>query len=132
LFEFTARPIQGRWQSEGQAILTDDSSGSSLNNPGEPAFDLGGDLRVANCLGKTMVEYKKKELAVSDSSPPKANLTSIDGSLGGPWAAAFDARTLWINNFNRPENIIQDSASQLKKSGALEPTVFLTDEASES
>jgi hypothetical protein len=52
-------------------VLTEDVPAAVSSILENPAFDMSGDLRVANYVGNTVVEYTKKELVVSGSPHPR-------------------------------------------------------------
>src|SRR5271170_254908 len=131
IVEFTASQLKTGGTQTAAVVLTTDGSGS-LNYPGEPAFDGKGNLWVANYHGDSLVEFTKKQLKTSGSPTPAVTLTDNDGSLIGPWGAAFDGSgDLLISNFDGG-SISKFTPNQLKATGAPVPPVFLTDEAKES
>ena len=119
--EFSASQLTSGGSKPANIVLTDDGSNTSLNEPGEIAFDKKGNLWITNDGANTVVEYAKDQLSSSGSPEPKVKLSSA--VFNGPWGAVFDSKgDLLIMNFHNG-TIAKFRAKQLKGSGAPVPAV---------
>lgn len=123
LMEFDAEHLTSGAKSP-DVIISDDGTGTSLDAPGEIAFDESGDLWVPNLNGYTVSEYTSQQLMESGNPPPSVKLFATGASLDRPWSAVFDGTSLIVYNF-ATGSFSKFSADQLKMSGAPVPTVFL-------
>ncbi len=110
----------------------------SLSGPGTLAFDGAGNLWVPNASNNTVVEFASGQLGATGSPTPAVTLTSTGSQeLNVPTAVAFDAHgNLWVTGAN-PHQALNSSTptgavfefatSQIMASGALVPTVTITD-----
>ncbi len=122
--EFSASQLTGGGTKPANVVLSDDGSGTSLNEPGEIAFDKKGNLWVTNDGADTVVEYSKDQLGASGDSAPAVKLTSA--IFDGPWGAVFDSKgDLIVMNYHNG-TIAKFGAKQLKVSGAPVPEVSIT------
>lgn len=70
---------------------------SSLSTPFALAFDVLGNLWVANVGKRTVVAFSPEALTASGSPAPRVALSSLEGSFGIPVGLAFDAQgSLWV------------------------------------
>ncbi len=124
LSEFSASQLTSGGSKPATVVLSDDGSGTSLNEPGEIAFDKKGNLWVPNDNTGTVVEYAKAQLTSSGSPAPTVKLSSA--IFDGPWGAAFDGKgDLVVMNYHNG-TIAKFGAKQLKGSGAPVPEVSVT------
>jgi hypothetical protein len=122
--EFSASQLTSGGSKPANVVLSDDGSGTSLNEPGEIAFDKKGNLWVANDGADTVVEYAKSQLGASSDSAPMVKLTSA--IFDGPWGTVFDSKgDLIVMNFHNG-TIAKFGAKQLKGTGAPVPEVSIT------
>jgi hypothetical protein len=128
--EFDAEHLTSGGEKSPDVVISDDGTGTSLNAPGEIAFDTSGDLWVPNLNGGTVSEYTPTQLAESGNPAPTVKLSAMSGSLDRPWSAAFDGSSLIVYNF-ASGTFSEFSADQLKTSGAPAPSVFLDESDSE-
>ena len=119
LVEFTASQLAAGGSQSGNVIISDDGSGTSLSEPGEPVFDKKGNLWVPNFGSDTVVEFATGQLTATGNPAPQVKLTSA--ILAGPFGAAFaDNGDLVI--MNSEDGVISEFAlNQLKASGAPVP-----------
>ena len=90
------------------------------------AFDLQGNLWIANSASNTVVAYTPSQLENSGSPTPAVTLSATKGSLLFPCALAFDrAGNLWVGN-EAGTNVVEYGASQLTASGSPTPAVTLS------
>jgi len=124
IVEFTPSQF-GEAVSPTPAVTLSASSGS-LSGPAGLAFDANGNLWVANGTSNTVVQFAASQLAASGSPTPTVTLGATNGSLGGPFCLAFDARgNLWVTNTNA-STVVEFTASQLAGSGSPTPAVTLS------
>ncbi len=122
--EFSASQLTSSGAKSPAILLSDDGSGTSLNQPGEIAFDKKGNLWVPSYLADTVVEYAKDQLTTSGSPTPVVKLTSA--IFIEPWGAAFDASgNLVVMNYSNG-TIAKFTPKQLKTTGAPVPKVTVT------
>ncbi len=122
--EFSASQLKSSGTKSPAVLLTDDGSGTTVDLPGEIAFDRHGNLWFPNYYAETVVEYAKGQLATSGGPVPKVKLSSA--VLNGPWGTAFDHKgDLVVMNLN-DGTIAKFAAKQLKVSGAPIPKVAVT------
>ena len=124
LAEFSASQLTSGGSKPATVVLTDDGSGTSLNYPGEIAFDKKGNLWVPNDLANTVVEYAKAQLTSSGNPAPTVKLSSA--IFDGPWGAAFDGKGDLVVMNHHNGTIAKFGAKQLKGSGAPVPEVSVT------
>ena len=105
-------------------MLSDDGSGTSLDEPGEIAFDQKGNLWVPNYGADTVVEYAKDQLTSSGNPAPTVKLSSA--IFDEPLGAVFDSsgNLVVMNYYNG--TIAKFTPKQLKASGAPVPKVSVT------
>jgi len=72
-------------------IVTLSASGGSLAGPSAVAFDAGGNLWVANDIGRSVVEFGATQLRASGAPTPVVALGGLEPS--GPIGLAFDPPT---------------------------------------
>jgi sugar lactone lactonase YvrE len=69
----------------------------SLVNPAGIAFDVDGNLWVANIGGRTLASFSPEKLTRTGSPVPDVVITGSEGALAVPVALAFDAAgSLWV------------------------------------
>jgi sugar lactone lactonase YvrE len=123
--EFTASQLASGGNQPPKVVLRDDGSGSSINAPGELAFDKDGNLWVPNFGSDTVAEYAKDQLT-SGSPAPKVKLNSAAFNDEGPWGAVFSSKgDLVVMNYS-DGTILEFTPQQLKASGAPVPKVSVT------
>jgi sugar lactone lactonase YvrE len=83
--------------SPAPAVVLNANAGS-LVNPAGLAFDVSGNLWVANISGRTLVAFTPAQLAVTGAPSPQIRLVSPAGhSLALPVGLAFDDQgSLWV------------------------------------
>ena len=124
LAEFSTSQLTSSGAKSPAILLSDDGSGTSLNWPGEIAFDKSGNLWVPNYLAETVVEYAKDQLTTSGSPVPVVKLSS--SVFIEPWGAAFDASgDLVVMNYS-DGTIAKFTPKQLKTTGLPVPKVTVT------
>ena len=124
LVELTASQLTTGGTKTAAVVLSDDGSGTSLDLPGEIAFDKKGDLRVPNFSSNTVVEYAKGQITSSGDPAPAVKLSSA--AFDGPFGAVFDSKgDLVIMNYHDAK-IEKFTAKQIKKSGSPSPKVTVT------
>jgi hypothetical protein len=122
--EFTAGQLTTTSSQVPTVLLSDDGSGTSLDSPGQIAFDKRGNLWVPNYGADTVVEYAKGQLTNSGNPSPTVKLSSA--IFDGPWGEAIDNKgNLAILNYN-DGTIAKFAAKQLKVSGGPVPRVSVT------
>ena len=117
--EFASSQLAASGTPAPDVTLT--SNGSSLSDPTGLAFDVDGNLWVANYAYNTLVEFKAAQLAaagfVGGSVSPTPAVT-LSPSLEQPTGIAFDAGgNLWVANAGN-STLQEFTASQLGASGA--------------
>ncbi|HEY9157082.1 hypothetical protein [Candidatus Binatus sp.] len=122
--EFSANQLTSGGSKTPKVLLSDDGSGTSLDVPGEIAFDKKGDLWVSNWPADTVVEYAKDQLTSSGNPAPMVKLSSA--IFDAPWGIAFDTHGDLVVMNSYDEMIAKFTAKQLKVSGAPIPTVSVT------
>jgi sugar lactone lactonase YvrE len=126
--EYTASQRTASGSPTPNVTLSATTAGS-LNGPVALAFDVAGNLWVANAdssgLGaNTLVEFTASQLAASGSPNPAVTLSDTAGSINIPQGLAFDhSGNLWMSNFF---SVVEFSASQLAASGSPVPAVTLS------
>ena len=124
LVELTASQLTSGGTKTPAVVLTDDGSGTSIDLPGEIAFDKKGDLWVPSFASDTVVEFAKDQLASSGDPAPAVKLSSA--AFDGPFGAIFDSKgDLVIMNYHDAK-IEKFTAKQIKKSGSPVPKVTVT------
>jgi DNA-binding beta-propeller fold protein YncE len=122
LAEFSASQLTSAGSKSATVLLSDDGSGTSLDSPGEIAFDHQGNLWVPNLGANTVMEYAKGQLTTSDSPAPMVKLSSA--IFNGPYGAVFDSKgNLVVVNYFADGTIAKFTAKQLKATGAPIPKV---------
>jgi hypothetical protein len=122
--EFSASQLTSGGSKSAPVLLSDDGSGTSLDAPGEVAFDKKGNLCVPNYNANTVVEYAKGQLTSSGNPAPMLKLSSA--VFDGPWGAVLDSKgDLVVMNYNNG-TIAKFTPKQLKASGAPVPKVSVT------
>jgi hypothetical protein len=106
-------------------VDSDDDSGTSLDAPGETAFDKRGDPNAG-----TVSVYTPQQLAQSGILPPTVKLSAAGASLDRPRSAVFDGSRLIVYNF-ASGTFSKFSADQLRTNGAPVPSVFLDESDNE-
>ncbi len=128
--EFSASQLTSGGSKPANVVLSDDGSGTSLNEPGEIAFDKNGNLWVPSYGSNTVVKYAKSQLTSSGSPAPTVKLSSA--IFNGPWGAAFSSKGgLAIVNYS-DGTIAAFSSKQLKASGAPVPKASVTGNGTDS
>jgi sugar lactone lactonase YvrE len=128
--EFSASQLTSGGSKSATVLISDDGSGTSLDAPGEIAFDKKGNLWVPNYNVGTVVEYAKGQLTSSGNPAPTVKLSSA--IFDGPWGAVFDAKgNLVVEDYN-DGTIAKFTPKQLKVSGATVPKVSVTVNAIEN
>jgi sugar lactone lactonase YvrE len=114
--EFSASQLSSGGTKSAAVLISDDGSGTSLNAPGEIAFDKKGNLWVPNDGSNTVVEYAKNQLRATSDPTPTVKLSSA--VFNGPWGAVFDSSgNLWVKNYI-DAMIAKFTPKQLKATGA--------------
>jgi sugar lactone lactonase YvrE len=97
------------------------------NEPIGMAFDVHGNLWIANNVANTVVEYAASQLTTSGAPTPAVTLSGT--ALDWPYAVAFDSTgNLWVSNlayYSSPGRIVEYAASALTATGSPTPTVTL-------
>jgi ligand-binding sensor domain-containing protein len=102
-----------------------DSKGS-LSEVTGLALDAQGDLWVGSRGTGTIVEFTPQQLASSGSPTPKVTLSSVFGSIDGPWQMSFDAKGhLWVANAS-DSTVSGFSPSQLAAGGPTAPAAGIS------
>jgi ligand-binding sensor domain-containing protein len=131
IVEFSPDQLDSGGSKTPSVVISDDGSGSSVDEPTEITFDRKGDMWVANYGSDTVVEFSPSELKESGSRTPIVNLSSTvadqdgDMSLEAPEGVAFEGTSLVVRNFNEGASIVKFSSKQLKTSGSPVPKVYL-------
>jgi len=127
--EFSAAQLTSSGNKSATVLISDDGN-SSLNAPGQIAFDKKGNLWVPNYSENTVVEFAKSQLTASGSPTPMVTLSST--SFSGPWGAVFDSSgKLVVMNYD-DAMILKFKPKQLKASGAPVPRVTVQGIGSEN
>jgi hypothetical protein len=107
--------------------VTISANGSSLADPfGTEAFDVAGNLWIANLGNATLVEYTQSQLASSGDPIPAITISSNGSSLDSPGSVAFDASgDLWALN-ESGDTLVEYTPSQLASSGDPIPAVTIS------
>ena len=122
--EFSASQLISGGSQSATVVLFDDGSGTSLDNPGEIAFDKEGNLWVPNNNSDTVVEYAKDQLTSSGNPAPMVKLNSA--VFDEPLGTVFDSKgDLVVTNITNG-TIAKFTPKQLKASGAPIPKVSVT------
>jgi hypothetical protein len=122
--EFSASQLTSGGPKSPTVQISDEGSGTSLDEPGEIAFDKSGNLWVPSYGSNTVVKYAKSQLTSSGNPPPMVKLSS--SIFDGPWGAAFSSKGgLAIVNYS-DGTIAAFSSKQLKASGAPVPKASVT------
>ena len=128
--EFSASQLTSGGAKSPTVLISDDGSGTSLDEPGEIAFDKNGNLWVPNSGSNTVVEYAKAQLTSSGS--PAATVKLSSAIFNGPWGAAFSSKGgLAIVSYS-DGTIAAFSSKQLKASGAPVPKASVTSNGTDS
>lgn len=102
------------------------ASGGSLDHPCGLAFDTWGNLWVANQWNGTLVQFTPAQLAATGDPMPAVWLSNNAGSLGAPYALAFDAGgNLWVANVSPHDNVVRFDAGQLTSTGSPVPAATI-------
>ena len=123
IVEFSASQLTGSGSKSASVVLSSDGS-SSLDDPGQIAFDHKGNLWVPNYSADTVVEFAKSQLASSGDPTPTVTLSSA--SFDGPWAVAFDSKGDLVAVNYIDGTIDKFTATQIKASGTPIPKVSVT------
>ena len=124
--EFSSSQLMGSGSKSATVLLSDDGSGTSLDLPGEIAFDDKDNLWFGNFAAATVVEYAKDQLTSSGNPAPTVKLSSTIFLTEAPFAAVFDSKgNLVIKNYYNG-TIAKFTPKQLKVSGAPVPKVSVT------
>jgi sugar lactone lactonase YvrE len=100
-----------------------------LFRPTSLAFDAGGSLWVTNRSASTVVKYSAAQLEASGAPAPDVVLSSIDASIAGPLALAFDgAGNLWVSNLGNP-SIVAFGPEQLRATASPAPKIVISPRA---
>ena len=106
--------------------MTLSATAGSLSGPNSLAFDLAGNLWVANNANNTVVEFTPAQLGASGSPTPAAILSATGGSLDEPSGLAFGpSGNLWVAN-NGNNTVVEFTPAQLAASGSPAPAVTLS------
>jgi ligand-binding sensor domain-containing protein len=127
--EYTASQLSTTGSPTPALTLT--STNQSISLPQQIAFDLGGNLWVANQIAGTVVEFAASQLAGLSGShalPPAVTLTSASWGANGVGTIAFDIHgTLWVYGFTSGKiGVYGYAASSLTGSGSVPATTVLT------
>ena len=111
--------------------LTLKSVNQSISLPQQIAFDLAGNLWVANQIAGTVVEFAASQLtglSGSHALAPAVTLTSSDWGANAVGTIAFDIHgTLWVYGFSSGKvGVYGYAASSLTGSGSVHPAAVLT------
>jgi sugar lactone lactonase YvrE len=108
------------------AVVLDANAGS-LSTPIGVAFDVAGNLWVANAGGPTVVRYTPAQLAVSGAPVPNVTLSSDGSSFVSPFGLAFDnSGNLWVANRTAVSSSLEMiAADQLSATGAPTPATTI-------
>jgi ligand-binding sensor domain-containing protein len=127
--EYTAAQLSATGSPAPALTLT--STNQSISLPQQIAFDLGGNLWVANQIAGTVVEFAASQLAGLSGThalPPAVTLTSADWGANAVGTIAFDIHgTLWVYGFSSGKiGVYGYAASSLTGSGSVPATAVLT------
>ena len=101
-------------------------SGSGLNAPTFPTFDVHGDMWIANSAnpGGNVVEFTPSQISTSGSPTP--TVTILSPGLNGADGLAFDTSGgLWVTTYAGTP-LVKYSANQLTASGSPTPAVTVS------
>lgn len=107
--------------------VTIGANAGSLDAPIGIAFDVAGNLWVANAVGATVVRYTPAQLAASGTPVPNVTLGSDGSSLANPLGLAFDnGGNLWVANRTVVGSSLEMiAAAQLSATGAPTPVTTI-------
>jgi sugar lactone lactonase YvrE len=121
--EYSASSLASSGTPTPTVILA--SSAGSLGSPAGLAFDVNGNLWVANGSANTLVEFTASQLASSGTPTPAVTISAASGSLAQPIGIAFDANgNLWVANSSN--TLVEYTASQLAATAAPAPNVTVS------
>jgi sugar lactone lactonase YvrE len=107
--------------------VTISANASSLYDPfGTEAFDVSGNLWIANLNSNTLVKYTPGQLAATGDPTPAVTISANAASLHAPGSVAFDASgNLWALN-ESGDTLVEYTPSQLASSGDPVPAVTIS------
>ncbi len=124
LVEYT--PSQIAASGSPMPAVTISANGTSLDAPYGFAFDVSGNLWVANNDGNTLVEFTPSQLAASGDPTPAVTISATGSSIGSPSGVAFDAAgDLWLTNSGN-STLVEFTPNQLAASGSPMPAVTIS------
>jgi sugar lactone lactonase YvrE len=95
VFSFSASQLNTSGFLAPQVVIN--TLGTSLANPSGIAFDVDGNLWVANTSLRTLAAFSPAQLATTGSPVPHIVISSDGGSLDVPVGLAFDGDgSLWV------------------------------------
>jgi IPT/TIG domain len=128
--EFTPNQLaEGGTQTPETSISADRTTPPSFGMPTGIAFDVSGDLWVANIEPGSLVEFTPTQLETSGAPTPKVVLYGKRTDLTTPRGIAFDAiGNLWVGDF--PEGVLSKfTPTELALSGSPRPATTIKDAA---
>jgi hypothetical protein len=102
------------------------AASGNLARPVGIAFDVDGNLWVANSANDSVVAFAPSKLGLSGAPAPDVAFTSTTGSLYGPFGLAFDPLgNLWVSALW--SGVVRYRTEQLPLGGTPTPSAWVTE-----